>query len=80
MQNTLSVPTVTCSKVNSGEKCGKRSTLKHLATVAISCEQNDIFTKVFLKCGLQMSHVVVITCEVASILILYLKKFTKQTT
>ena len=65
----------TCSKINGSKKSGKCSTFKHSVRVAISSKQNDIFTKMLLKCSLQVRHVLMVTGVVTSVLVLYLKYY-----
>ena len=43
-----------------------------MLAISIGCKQDDILAEEMLKHSLQMAHVLMVTCEVAAILILHL--------
>lgn len=43
-----------------------------MLAISIGCKQDDILAEEMLKHSLQMAHILMVTCEVAAILILHL--------
>lgn len=64
---------LTWTKINSCEERGKCATLQHVFSISIRRKQDYIFSKKTFKHSLEVFHVLMVTRDVAAVLILHLR-------